>query len=176
MRNTYFISLLFVWLTCLSHAWIIEDPIDYNKLKVKSDFCGIVQLVSVEETGRVKDIYGKGVKYREMNFKLKVLSSIKGEGPKVISVSIYRVPTEEELTKDGDADPRLTHLQESISEANHIYLVKAVKDDVLMVYLKGKSKGGFHCVTGDSKQSHSIFVMESSSTIRSKAMLKAARN
>ena len=172
MRNFTLILVFFSLITCSRSAWVIEDPIDYTKLKLNSDLCGLVHVSEVKDTGRAKEIYGDGVKYREVVLKLEILSLFKGEQKKGFTLSIYRVPTKEELAKDGDPNPSVKNLNLSVSEVNHLYLVEAVKGDTLLVYLSGDSKNGFTPVTGLSKLSHSVFCIEPSSLIRSKTMLK----
>ena len=154
-------------------AWVIEEPVDYPKLMLESNFCGIVEVVDTKDTGKTKVLFKDGVKYREVNLSLKVLSTLKGANPINLNLSIYRIPTVEELKADGikEDDVFVIHINLATSEIVHIYIASAKKKDTLLVYLKGNSKSNYKPVTGDDRPSHSIFSVETSSTIRSSNML-----
>ena len=165
--TTYFITL-----SGLS-AWVIEEPIDYPKLMQESDLCGIVKVLETKDTGQTKVLFKDGVKYREVQIRLKVLSNLKGDNPTNLDLSIYRIPTMEELKEDGikKDDTLMVYSNLISSEVVHIYFASAKKGDTLLVYLKGDSKSNYKAVTGDDKPSQSIFSIETSSTIRSSNML-----
>ena len=61
MRHFTLILVFFSLITCSLSSWVIEDPIDYTKLKLNSDLCGLVHVLEVKDTGRAKDIYGDGL-------------------------------------------------------------------------------------------------------------------
>jgi len=155
-------------------AWLIVEPIDYSKLMSDSSFSAIVKVEEVRDTGSSKELFKDGVKYREVNLRLKILSTLKGKRIKELKLSIYRIPTMKELKADGvkKEDIRLKHLNLATSEIVHEYFASAQKGDHLLIYLKGDSKSGFLPVTGNEKPSHSIFVLETSNTIRSANLLK----
>lgn len=155
-------------------AWIRAEPVDHAKMMSDSSFSAIVKVMDTRDTGAYKMLYSDGIKYREVNLQLDVLSVFKGEELSTLNLSIFRTPNMEELKIDGVKEDEIhtKYLNLMTNEVIHLYFVSAQKGDQLLIYLKGDPKSGFTPVTGNGKPSRSIFVIEPSSIIRSANLLE----
>ena len=147
-------------------GWILEKPVDYSHQLQKADFVGIVEVSKIVETGRTKVLLSdQAVQFRELRLELTVLSAFKGDR-KMVTCSIYREPTEEELLADGVAEKDVFRilLNLGVDEALHLFPARAKRGDKLLVYL-GSGADGFSPITGALESSRSLLRVEPSNLV-----------
>jgi hypothetical protein len=148
-----------------AHGWVIEEPMDYPKQLQGSDFVGVVEVSKISETGVKKVLYDGGEAFRELRLELKVLSTFKGSG-KMITCSIYREPTRDELLADGvpEDDVFRILLNLGTTEILHLFPARAKPGEQLLVYLRSEGSKYFP-LAGDLNSSRSILCLKPSNMV-----------
>ncbi len=165
MKTILSIAAVAIIASASALGWVIEKPIDHTDQLKKSDFSGIVEVTSIVATGKKKLIPGYKVQFRELTLNLKVLSAFKGRG-EILTCSIYREPTEEELIADGVTKEEVIKILLNLGtdEWLHLFPAHVTKGAHLLVYLK--VDGSEHIpVTGDLKSSRSLLIIKPSNLV-----------
>jgi len=165
MRPALLSILAILLATATSFGWLDVKPIDYAAQMKSADFVGIVEVTKITETGNKKVLRDGDVAFRELRLELKVLSAMKGSA-KVVICNIYREPTREELIADGVAADQVFRILLNLgtSEELHLFPARAVRGDLLLVYLR--LEGLIHVpVSGSLESSRSILRIEPSNIV-----------
>ena len=156
---------LFVFTAFSVFGWVVEKPINYAKQLKEAHFVGLVEVQGIKESGKSKAFEEGGIKFREQILELKVLSGFKGEAT-VISCSIYREPTRDELISDGvpEGQAMKVLLNLGVNEALHLFPARVGKGDHLLTYLD-VIDGAYLPATGNLYSSRSFLRVELSNLV-----------
>ncbi|QQL43957.1 hypothetical protein [Sulfuriroseicoccus oceanibius] len=164
MSIRYLITCVFCLLCGRVFGWPVIEPVDHAGQLESADFVGVVEVAEINETGKKILLCQDSVAFRELRLSLRVLSCFKGQGAEMLTCSILREPTREELIADGVSEEnlRLVLLNMAVDEELHLLPARAQRRDQLLVYL-ASTEDGFVPLTGYLESSRSLFVIEPSS-------------
>ncbi|MBT8038210.1 MAG: hypothetical protein KJO21_11755 [Verrucomicrobiae bacterium] len=147
-------------LVSFSHAQGWRDfSIDHGKQFEAADFVGIVAVTETAETDKSKTLKKGGFPFREVRLKVKVLSSFKGEITENFELSIYRLPTRQEVMAGGLSRKVYRSMLLTQYDGEDDSPAWVEKEDRLLVYLSF-ADGKYTPVSGDLESSRSLLRIE----------------